>query len=346
MLIALLPAYVHIVVLHPHFLHDKKSMKRLLKWLIGICAVSVVLLVAAVGVFVAQFWAPDRAVETLVARWAQPPSQFVMIDRMNVHLRDEGPRDDALPIVLLHGTSASLHTWDGWVAALSKERRVIRFDLPGFGLTGPNAEGDYRVERYAQFVFATMDKLGVERAVIGGNSLGGHVALMAALTKPERVAKLILVDATGYPLEPASIPIGFKLSRVPIVNQIARVALPRRIIEVSVRNVYGDPSRVTPEIVDRYYELTLREGNRRALGQRVRLVMDDAITERIPTIKLPTLILWGAKDQLVPVAAAKRFAQDIAGSELVIFDDLGHVPHEEDPVKTVDAVQKFLRKSA
>jgi pimeloyl-ACP methyl ester carboxylesterase len=320
-------------------------MKRLLKWLLGILAVCAALVVAAVGIFVAQFWAPDRPVETLVARWAQPPSQFVMIDGLNVHLRDEGPRADPEPIVLIHGTSASLHTWDGWTAALSKTRRVIRFDLPGFGLTGPNADGDYRVERYGEFVLSVMNKLGVSRAVIAGNSLGGHVALVLALTKPERVSKLVLIDASGYPLAPTSIPLGFKLSRLPIASQISRVTLPRRIVEDSVRNVYGDPRRVTPELVDRYVELTLREGNRRALSQRMRLVLDDALTERIPSITLPTLILWGAKDHLIPVEAAKRFAQDIVGSELVIFEGLGHVPHEEDAEATVAAFQKFLSKA-
>ena len=90
--------------------------------------------------------------DSLKARWAAPPSRFVTLQGMQVHVRDEGPRDDPTPIVLIHGTSASLHTWDGWVAALSPHRRVVRMDLPGFGLTGPAPDGDYSMARYTGFM--------------------------------------------------------------------------------------------------------------------------------------------------------------------------------------------------
>jgi hypothetical protein len=98
------------------------------------------LLLAAVGAL-ALAYAPDRPIETLLARWAPPPSAFIEVGGQRVHYRDEGPRDDALPLVLIHGTSASLHTWEGWAGALRGERRVISFDLPGFGLTGPSPRG-------------------------------------------------------------------------------------------------------------------------------------------------------------------------------------------------------------
>src|SRR5690606_28609769 len=129
---------------------------------------------------------------------------FLWIDGMQVHVRDEGPRDDRRPIVLIHGTSASLHTWDGWVAALAGQRRVIRFDLPGFGLTGPAPDNNYTVERYADFTVRVMNALAVSRAVVGGNSLGGEVAMETALRAPERVAGLVLVDSAGYPFTPES----------------------------------------------------------------------------------------------------------------------------------------------
>ena len=114
------------------------------------------------------------------------------------------------------------------------------------------------------------------------------------------------------------------------------------MVEESIRNVYGDPARVTPELIERYFELTLREGNRAALAERLKHVPIDAITARIPEIKIPTLILWGGLDRLIPPAAGQRFANDIAGSRLQIFDDLGHVPHEEDPARTVAAAIAFL----
>jgi len=293
---------------------------------------------------VATSWAPDRPVEALTARWAQPPSQFVVVNGMRVHLRDEGPRDDPEPIVLLHGTSASLHTWDGWAAALRGRRRVIRMDMPGFGLTGPTPHGDYRISAYVRFATAVMDQLGVRTAVIGGNSFGGNVAWKVAVDHPDRVSRLVLVDASGYPFNPQSIPIGFKLAHVKALQPLMRNLLPRGIIESSVRNVYGHPDRITPDLVDRYYELALREGNRSALPERLDQVPRGELWEQIKQVRQPTLILWGGQDHLIPRSAAQRFQEDIAGSQLTIFEDLGHVPHEEDPARTVAVVQSFLAR--
>ncbi len=299
-------------------------------------------LVAVMGVGLALSWAPDRPVETLTARWAPPPSQFVPLQGMQVHLRDEGPRTDPQPIVLLHGTSASLHTWDGWADALKGERRVIRMDLPGFGLTGPMPDGDYRLTRYVSFVIALLDQLGVQQAVLAGNSFGGNLAWKVAVDHPQRVSKLVLVDAAGYPFDPASMPIGFKIAQIPALRPMMEHTLPRSMIESSVRNVYGDPSKVTPELVDRYQELTLRAGNRGALVERFRQSPSGEFTAQIPQVHQPTLILWGGQDRLIPPDNALHFQRDIAGSRLVMFDALGHVPHEEDPVQTVAAVQDFL----
>lgn len=302
------------------------------------------LLLLVVGGFVAATWEPDRSVATLSQRWAPPPSTFVPVAGLSVHLRDEGPRDDATPVVLLHGTSASLHTWDGWTAALTTERRVIRFDLPGFGLTGPAADGDYTIAAYVRFVVAMLDALGVRRCVLAGNSLGGQIAWSTAVAHPERVAALILVDAAGYPLESQSVPIGFRLAKVPVVNRLLLKTLPRFIVESSIRNVYGDASKVTPALVDRYFELTLREGNRASLPLRFQQAGHGDHADDIKKVTAPTLILWGGKDRLIPPPHAEQFHRDLPGSELVRFDALGHVPHEEDPAATVAALRDFLAR--
>lgn len=317
-------------------------MKRFIRWLMVLGLGLLVLL--AVGVAVS--WAPDKPLAALTARWAQPPSQFIMVGGLSVHLRDEGPKDDPVPIVLLHGTSASLHTWQGWAEALRGQRRVIRFDLPGFALTGPNASGDYSTAAYVQFVTQTLDQLGVQRFVLAGNSLGGQIAWATAAALPERVAQLVLVDASGYPLESAQvaprIPMGFAIARIPAFRPLMQVTLPRAVVESSVRNVYGDPSKVTPELVDLYVDMTLRAGNRRALGQRIDAGYSGD-TALLKTLKVPTLIIWGGQDHLIPVEFSRRFAADISSSQAVVFDDLGHVPHEEDPARTVAAVLAFLK---
>ena len=305
--------------------------------------VAALLVLAAVALVTT--WAPDQPVEALKPRWAQPPSQFIAIDGLQVHLRDEGPRDDPLPIVLIHGTSASLHTWEGWAAALRGQRRVIRFDLPGFALTGPNRQDDYSIEAYVRFVMQLVDRLGLQRFVLAGNSLGGQVAWATAAALPQRVAQLVLVDASGYSPEsasvPPSLPLGFRIARTPGLRVLTQYTLPRSIVEKSVRNVYGDAAKVTPELVDLYRDMTLRAGNRRALGRR----MDQGYSGDVGGLKaltMPTLILWGGRDRLIPLEFGQGFARDIAGSRLVVFDDLGHVPHEEDPARTVAVVKTFL----
>jgi pimeloyl-ACP methyl ester carboxylesterase len=306
-------------------------------------AVSLAALLAIIALAVGLTWAPDRPVETLTARWAPPPSTFIDVRGLKVHVRDQGPRDDPVPLVLIHGTSASLHTWEGWVAALKGQRRVITMDLPGFGLTGPNAHDDYRTATYVAFVTDLLDALGVKKCVLAGNSLGGEIAWHAALSSPERIERLILVDSAGYPLQSQSIPIGFRIARIPGLNRIMEFTLPRSLVAASVRNVYGDAARVTPELIDRYEALTLRSGNRRALGRRFEQSDFGADAARIAAIRQPTLILWGGRDRLIPVDNARRFAQDIGGSRLVIFDDLGHVPQEEDAARTAAAVRVFLK---
>ena len=316
---------------------------RGMKLVLRILVVTVVaILVFAIAGIVAT-WAPDRTVDSLKARWAQPPSQFIEVAGMQVHLRDEGPRDDPVPIVLLHGTSASLHTWDGWSQTLSKTRRVIRFDLPAFGLTGPNPQNDYTLKSYVNFVTAVMDKLGVQRFVLGGNSLGGQIAWETAHALPARVERLILVDSGGYAFVPKSLPAGFQIARMPVLRNLMPYTLPRGIVQNSIENVYGDPSLVQPALIDRYYDLTLRAGNRNALSYRLDqgYVSDEA---KIKSLKLPTLILWGAKDRLIPPESGQNFARDIAGSKLVMFEALGHVPHEENAQMTLAEVQKFLQK--
>ena len=289
---------------------------------------------------------PDWPLEALVARWAPAPSSFIDVKGQLVHLRDEGLQGDPLPIVLIHGTSASLHTWEGWVRALKGQRRVITLDLPGFGLTGPftgqYTPGDYHGDTYARFLLDLLDTLQVQRVVLGGNSLGGEVAWRTAVMAPQRVASLVLVDAAGPAFTPESVPLGFRIARIPLLNRISEFALPRSIVAEGVANVYADPKRIKPELVDRYFELTLREGNRRALRQRMQSLVSGEDAERIGQLQQPTLIVWGAQDRLIPPAIGLEFQRLIKGSQLVVLDGLGHVPQEEDPVRSVAPVKAFL----
>lgn len=322
--------------------------------------VGVVMMLTALAVAWTQ--APDRSVESLVARWAPPPSDFMLVKGQLVHFRDEGPRDDATPLVLLHGTAASLHTWQGWVGDLRARKRVITFDLPGFWLTGPfigNVKGggggsgsgdyapdDYRGDTLARFTLDVMDALHVQRFVIGGNSLGGQVAWRVATLAPARVSGLILVDAAGYPLSSERLPVGLRVARSRVVGGlvgwVGQYLTPRSLIEQGIREAYGDPSRVTSALVDRYFELLTRDGNRRALNVYLHDFGSDLATDRIRTLRVPTLILWGGRDRLISASVARQFQRDIADSQLVVFPALGHVPQEEDAPQSVVPVRVFL----
>jgi pimeloyl-ACP methyl ester carboxylesterase len=299
------------------------------------------LLLAVVGL-VALAWTPDRSVNALKMRWAKPPSKFLALDGMQVHVRDEGVRDDPLPIILLHGTGASLYTWQGWADGLKGSRRVISFDRPGFALTGPNPSGDYSMRYYADFLAHLMDRLEIKRAIIAGNSSGGNMAWEFAVIHPDRVAGLILVDSAGYP-RTTPLPQGLQIAMSPWASPLLEHILPRSEVKKGLQGMFGDPTKVTAEMVDRYYDLSLREGNRKALGETLRQGMNADDAPKIATIKIPTLILWGAKDTVIPmVPNAERFHHDIAGSRLVIFPSLGHMGQEEDPGATLVPVNEFL----
>jgi pimeloyl-ACP methyl ester carboxylesterase len=299
---------------------------------------------AIVAALVGAEWTPGRSVESLKARWASAPSdQFVTIDGVSVHVRDEGPRNDPHPIVLIHGTASSLQTWDGWVAALKKQHRVISFDLPGMGLSGQFPDDDYRIEHYTRFLEDLLDQLGIKQAVLVGNSLGGNIAWETAIAKPDLVYRLVLVDSTGYPDEGDSTPIIFQLAKIPVFRWLIEHITPRSFIKTNLMEAYGDSRKLTSDLVDRYYELFLHAGNRRAFILQFEQERDTD-SERIRRIAMPTLILWGGLDHVVPVSDAERFHHDIAHSRLNVFSQLGHVPQEEDPAQTVKALKDFLAR--
>lgn len=282
----------------------------------------------------------DIPLDDLKAKYAQPPSSFVSVDGMEVHYRDEGA--DSIPIVLVHGTGSSLHTFNDWAVQLKTSHRVIRMDLPGYGLTGPFPEGSYSIDSYVNFVNHFLTTLGIEKCVLAGNSLGGRIAWSYAVKYPEMVDKLILIDASGYSSEAKSVPIAFKIAQIPLIKNIFKFITPRDVVKSSVENVYADKTKVTDELVDRYFELTLREGNRQAFIDRFDIKPDTTAHLAIKSIQQRTLVLWGEQDYLIPVEKAYQFHNDLPNDTLVIMGDVGHVPMEESPNQSLDVVISFL----
>lgn len=314
-----------------------KSLKKILKTFL----ISIGLLAILIAVLYGH---RDIPVNKLKEVYATSPSAFITVDSMDVHYRDEGNPSDSIPIVLIHGTGASLHTFNDWTSVLKKEHRVLRMDIPAFGLTGPFPNRDYSIEHYVEFLAHFLKAKKIKKCVLAGNSLGGRIAWNFTLKHPKMVHKLILIDASGYPSESKSIPIAFKVAGIPILNKLLTFITPRFMVTSSVKNVYADKTKITEKLVDRYYKMTLRAGNRQALVDRISAINNNKNTYlQINTIQQPTLVLWGAQDLLVPLSNAHRFHKDLPNSSLVILKNVGHVPMEESPTESLAAFTAFLK---
>lgn len=307
---------------------------------IGLVVILAVLLLVGIG------YQSDKSPEELRQKYGQAPSDFIQVDGMKVHYRREGKRlGNEVPLVLMHGTGASLHTWDGWVNQLASDFEIIRLDLPAYGLTGPEPRHDYSMEAYVEFLGHFLDKIGVSECYLAGNSLGGAVAWEFALKHPQRVKKMILVDAAGYPLVSKSVPIAFRMARNPIAKHLIKYVTPRIVAESSVKNVYFDDTKVTASLVERYWLLTLREGNREAFVKRLNAPTTQRSTWKdIHQLSMPVMIQWGRHDELIPLAIAERFHNDLPNDTLIVYQNAGHVPMEEIPVPTAKDAREFLRK--
>ena len=303
-------------------------------------AAALVLLILLVTALAGAWWlyTPDKLRAVLEAKYLNAPGDYVDVAGLRLHVRDSGARE-APAVILLHGFGSSLHTWEPLARALSGEYRVIRFDLPGFGLTGVDPSGDYTDARSVQVLGALMDRLGLPRASLIGNSIGGKIAWNFAALHPDRVDKLVLISPDGFASP------GFeygKKPQVPPLVRLMRYALPVFMVRQSLAPAYGDPTALTDELVTRYYDLMLAPGVRGAMIARMEQVMLADPVPMLRQIRAPTLLLWGEKDAMIPVANAADYLKSLPDARLVTFPDLGHVPQEEAPDQVSAEVRKFL----
>ncbi|MBB6610967.1 alpha/beta hydrolase [Pontibacter sp. Tf4] len=281
----------------------------------------------------------DIPAEALQANYSSPSSRYLTIDGANLHYRDEGR---GTPIILLHGTAASLNTWDGWSTELSKNYRVLRLDLPGFGLTGRNQTDTYSIAYYADLLLHFMDSLNIDKAHIAGSSLGGQIAFDFAADHPERVQKLILISPTGVTnANDKSISMPFLMAQTPVLKHSLKYITPRFIVEKSLKEVYGDDSKLTDQTIDLSHAMLLREGNREAFIARMNTVDVDNL-HKLAHVQAPTFILWGEADAWVPATDAAHFQKTIKGAQLKLYPGAGHIPMEELPEETVQDALQFL----
>lgn len=311
-------------------------MKRLLK-IFGV-------LLALLAVAFVLLRVPDTDPQAMWAKYGAAPSQkLVLADGRTIHLRDEGPRD-APVIVLLHGSNADLHTWQPWADRLKSDYRVIRFDQRGHGLTGPAPDGDYAVDAFVADVDAVANRLGLERFVLAGNSMGGGIAMAYAMQHPERLAGLVLVDAGGADIQrKGSGNLLFTLAAFPVVNTLMAQITPRSLVERSFSQSVANQAIVTPEVIDRYWELARYPGNREATLARFAQPRTPFTAQQVAAVEVPTLVMWGKEDSLILYAAAGWYMDNLPNATLAAYDGIGHVPMEEAPDQSAADLRAFMQ---
>ncbi len=278
---------------------------------------------------------------------ADPDSRFVQVDGLCIHYKEMGQGEPA--IILLHGFGASTFSWRRVLAPLSRLGRTLAYDRPGFGLThrprtqGPG-ESPYSLEAQSRLLFQLMDRLGIQRAILVGNSMGGVVAAQAALTHPERVAGLVLVDAAIHLLR--HIP-GWlhRVTRIPQVDRLGPL-LARPIAHIGGQRLllssWHNRERLTPEVWEGYMRALAAENWDYGLWQTLRTRGRPEVVSRLGELRVPTLVITGEHDAVVPTAHSLRLAQEIPGARLVVIPDCGHLPQEEQPEAFLQAVSQFV----
>jgi len=319
---------------------------RILLWIVGIVAV----LIAAAFLFLGD---PEVPRDVLLQKYGQAPSQFVDLPSgAKAHYRDQG--NAAGPaLVLLHGSNASLHTWEPWVKNLGDAFRAVSVDLPGHGLTIAKADETYTAESMANFVAEFTSTIGVERFAVAGNSMGGGVASRVAMQFPGRVTHLIPIDSAGLiPPNMPEPPAFFYLVRTPLLRDFLRLIPGRPVTEATLKASFVNQALVTPEMVDRYWELNRGPGIRKATRARFSMPIeywegeDKFFRANLPKLTIPTLVLWGRQDKLIPVEAAELFKQAVPGAQLIIYDDGGHIIQEDLADRSAADVRAFLTAPA
>ncbi len=290
---------------------------------------------AIVILFVANI-TKDIPLNELKAEFKNDNSRFVEVDEILVHYVDEG---EGTPIILLHGTGASLHTWDFWAKKLKHNHRVIRITLPGFGLSGPRSDKKYEIRDYVDFLDSFVKLIGIKKFHLVGNSLGGSIAWLYTSFYDDKIKKLILINSSGFKMK--EIPFVIRIARNNLFNFLVKKTSPKFLIKKSLKEVYYDDNIISKSIIDRYYKLNLREGNRQAFIDRAIIKYIDH-TSRLKKIESPTLILWGKNDEWINVKFAQKFKSMIKDSRVSVMNYTGHIPMEEKPYESLKIIQDFL----
>jgi len=283
-------------------------------------------------------WTPDLPTAQLLQRHGVPGQQVLEVDGLRISYQDTGP-PQAPALILLHGFGSSLQTWNAWVPVLSRDYRVIRLDLPGFGLTGARSDRDYSEDRDLSTLRHLADRLGLRSFSVIGHSMGGKMAWSLAAAEPERVKALVLMAPDGL-ASPAQW--GTKPYEVSGVMHLIEYTLPRPLVQQFVGAAFTDPQLLTEPLVQRYHDMLRAPGVRGAILDRAHQTVYSNPLSRLQSIHAPTLLLWGGNDRMIPSSHAASYEQLLPRSKTVVLPRLGHVLQEEQPEQGLAQVQAFL----
>ena len=283
-------------------------------------------------------WTPDIERTELQLRYGSPSQHEIEVDGLRMHYQDSG-QPTAPVVLLLHGFGSSSQTWDAWAAKLDTTFRVIRLDLPGFGLTGETPNKDYSEDQDVATLRHFVNTLGLSRFSVVGHSLGGKMAWSLAADQPDRVLALVLMAPDGFASPEAW---GTKPYEVPAVAGLMKYSLPKYFVRHFLNSAYADTQWLTPQTVNRYHDMLRAPGVRAAILDRARQTVYIDPTPRLRQIKAPTLLLWGENDAMIPSSNAARYAAVLAQSKTVVIPKIGHVIQEEQPDRGFAEVEAFL----
>ena len=315
-------------------------------WIALVAILGVLALVGVGGYFALK--RPDIPYSTLDAKYANAQSQWLDLgDGVSMHYRIEG-NPEGRTLLLVHGFSASLHTWEPWVAQLGKTYRIVSLDLPGHGLTRTPPGFAPTNETFADVVELAAQKLGLGKVIYAGNSMGGGVGWQLALRHPARLDGLVLVDAAGWPdprEDPANRPVVFALLADPFWGPFIRDLDSTALTTQGLKASFVDQSKVTPAMIARYTEMSRAPEHRQVLLMisSGRAGRTPATPELMAKINVPTLVMHGDTDNLIPVESGRRFAETIPGAKLIIYEKVGHVPQEEIPERSAADLDAWIK---
>lgn len=292
--------------------------------------------------FVVYMYKTPVPLDQLKEKYTDQYSHFIKINDLDVHYKKKG---SGMPVLLIHGTSSSLHTWEQWEDELAKKYTTYSIDMQGGGLTSPPADNDYSIQSYIDLIDSFVEALNIDSFYLVGNSLGGHTAWAYAANSSyaDKVKKLILIDPSGFFDKTRGKPLAFQMAQFDFVfNNIEKINI-KPIVSKSLKEVYYNEGLVTKDKIERYNDLGSREGNRKAFVYKIRQI-EEGDKKDLAKITCPTLIMWGENDEWIPIELAEIFTTNISNNQFIVYENCGHVPMEEKAKESVTDAMAFFEE--